>query len=92
MPAMLLYALAATLLGGGAWALDEANHQRAVDALKRRQKTESELLASTISLEQLRTEARAAGIDPEQVMAGYDDLRRGDITLEQMRRQLGLAA
>ncbi len=92
MPAVLLFALAGTLLGGAAWALDEANHQRAVEALKRKQQTEADLLASAVNLETVRAEARAAGIDPDLVMAGYDELRKGDITLDQMRRQLGLAA
>ena len=92
MPAILLYALAGTLFGGGAWALDEANHRRAVEALKRRQQTEADLLRAGIDLEELRAEARIAGLDPDLVMAGYDELRRGDITLDQMRRQLGIAA
>ena len=92
MPAVLLFALAGTLLGGAGWALDEANHRRAVEALKRKQETEAELLATAVNLEQLRAEARAAGIDPELVMAGYEELRRGDLTLNDMRRQLGLAA
>lgn len=92
MPSVLLFALAGTFLGGSVWALDEANHRRAVEALKRRQETEAELLASAVNLERLREEARAAGIDPELVMAGYEELRRGDLTLNDMRRQLGLAA
>jgi len=45
-----------------------------------------------VNLEKVREEARAAGIDPDLVMAGYDELRRGDITLDQMRRQLGIAS
>ena len=92
MPAVLLYALAGTFMGGAAWALDEANHRRAVEALRRRQQTEAELLAGSIDLEKLRAEAREAGIDPDLVMKGYEELRRGDITFEGMRRQLGLAA
>lgn len=89
---IFLFALAGGMLFGGAAVLDEANHRRAAEQLKRRQKLEEELLTNALNVQDLRRQARDAGLDPDQVVAGYDALRKGDITLEQVQRILKIAA
>ena len=84
--------LAGGMLFGGVAVLDEANHRRAAEQLKRRQKLEEELLATALDMENLRRQARAAGLDPDQVVAGYDALRKGAISVAQVQQLLNIAA
>ncbi len=88
MPIFLFAAAGAALFGGLAL-LDEANHQRACNQARDKQNLEKELLAGAIEAEELRTRARGLGLDPNQVLAGYDALRRGDITVADLRTLLG---
>ena len=85
---IFLFALAGGMLLGGVAVLDEAKHRRAAEQLKRRQKLEEDLLTKAIDLEELRRQARAAGLDPGEVVAGYEALRQGDITFAQVQRLL----
>ena len=89
---IFLFAAAGALIFGGYAVLDEANHQRAASQARRRQDLEAELLRKEIDLEELRTRAREAGLDPQKVVDGYLALRSGDITVEQVQRVLNLAA
>lgn len=89
---ILLFVVAGGMLFGGAAMLDEANHQRARSQARDRQKLEKELLSGAIEIEELRTRARDLGLDPDKAVAGYEALRRGDITIQQVQRALGLAA
>lgn len=91
MPIFLFF-LAGGMLFGGVAVLDEANHRRAAEQLKRRQKLEEDLLRNALNVEDLRRQAREAGLDPDQVVAGYDALRKGDITIAQVQRLLNIAA
>ncbi len=92
MPAILLCPPAGTRFGVGVVGLDRENHRRAVEARCRHQQAEADLLGNGIVIEQLREEARSASVAPDPVMAGYDEFRRGEVTRDRMRRQLGISA
>jgi hypothetical protein len=89
---ILLFVVAGGMLFGGAALLDEANHQRAKNQARDRQKLEKELLAGAIELEELRVRAADLGLDPDQAVAGYEALRRGDISIQQVQQVLGIAS
>lgn len=88
MPPIFLFALAGALLFGGVATLDEANQKRAAEELRRRKELEAELLRGAIDLQQLRQQAREAGLDPDQVVSGYEAMRKGDITIHTMQQML----
>lgn len=89
---IFLFVVAGGMLFGGVAMLDEANHQRARNQARDRQKLEKDLLAGAIETEELRARARELGLDPDKAVAGYEALRRGDITIQQVQQVLGLAA
>ena len=91
MPIFLLYFVGAGLAAGGAYLFDEGNKQRARDDMRRRQALEAELLAGEIELEELRNQARAAGLDPQRVVDGYQAIQTGQISLVDVQRILSIA-
>ncbi|MDX6310275.1 MAG: hypothetical protein QOI06_3321 [Nocardioidaceae bacterium] len=92
MPVVLIFFIAGGMITGGLALLDEANHRRAEDVVRRRQELEVYLLRREVDLEELRRQARDLGLDPDQVIAGYDAMRNHDITVEDIRRLLAGAA
>ncbi|MDG4778981.1 hypothetical protein O7614_04890 [Micromonospora sp. WMMD961] len=79
--AMLLLAAAGVLRVGGPFAavffLRRAGQELAACAQIRDVEMEARILRSRIGLAKLREQARAAGVDPDLVAQGYQDLRDG---------------
>lgn len=92
MPIYFLYAAGCALIGGGLAVLNDAQSRSAAEAARRRQALEAELLRAEIDLEKLRAQAREAGLDPEKVIAGYEALRGGQISIDDVAQILKLAA
>jgi hypothetical protein len=91
MPVFLFYFAGAGLVAGGAYLFDEGNKKRAREEMRRRQALEAELLTGEIALEDLRAQARAAGLDPQQVVEGYLALQSGHLSLDDVQRLLSIA-
>ena len=91
MPIFLFAAAGALILGGYAM-LDEANQQCAETQARRRKYFEAEMLRAELDLDDLRRKAREAGLDPAQVVAGYEALRKGDLSIDQVQQMLRLAS
>jgi phage-related minor tail protein len=89
---IFLFAIAGMMLFGGVATLDQANHRRAQDQARDRQNLEKELLEGSIQVAELRARARDLGLDPGEVIGGYEALRRGDISIADIQRVLGLVA
>ncbi len=79
------------MITGGLALLDDANHRRADEQVRRRQELEAYLLQREVDVEQLRRQARDLGLDPEQVLVGYDAMRSHDITIDDIRMLLARA-
>ena len=91
MPILLFFIAGGMLLGSVA-VLDEANHQRACKQARDRQALEKDLLSGAIEIEELRARARDLGLDPDKAVSGYEALRLGDITVQQVQQVLGMTA
>lgn len=81
---IFLFALAGAMLFGGVGVFSFAQQESARDEARRRQDFEADLLAGAIKLEDLRDEARRRGIDPDAVVSGYQALRDGLITIDDL--------
>lgn len=90
MPVIFLFMAAGALIAGGIETLDQAKKAKARQEAKRRQEAEAEILMRAIDLEELRQAARAKGLDPDAVVAGYLALNNGELTVEQVLRALEL--
>lgn len=66
------------------------------EAAKRLQHEDAEAakqaLRDAIDLADLRSEAKAAGLDPDEVVAGYEKLRDSQLSTEDVLKRLGRAA
>jgi hypothetical protein len=66
------------------------------EAAKRLQHEDAEAakqaLRDAIDLADLRSEAKAAGLDPDEVVAGYEKLRDSQLSAEDVLKKLGRAA
>jgi len=91
---IFLFMAAAALMAGSIATFSEARAENARKEARRRQDVEAELLQGEISLQLLRDEARAKGLDPDEVVKGYLALREGDVTVDNVIRavQRGTAA
>ena len=93
---ILFFAAAGALFGGGAgggWYLWRRGQQ---EAAKRMQHQDAEAakqaLRDAIDLAELRSEAQAAGLDPDEVVAGYEKLRDSQLSPEDVLKRLCRAA
>ncbi len=55
-------------------------------------KAAKQALRDAIDLADLRSEAKAAGLDPDEVVAGYERLRDSQLSTEDVLKNLGRAA
>ena len=85
---IFLFMAAAALMAGGVATFSEARAENARKEAQRRQEVEAELLRGEINLQQLRDEARAKGLDPEEVVKGYLALREGDVSVDTVLRAI----
>lgn len=94
---LLFYAAAGALIGGaigatgGGWYLWQRAQQEAAKRLQQGDATAAkEALESGIEIAALRKKAQEVGLDPDQVIAGYQQLRDLQVTpgqvLEALRR------
>lgn len=86
MPFLLLYALAGLMVGAAPAVIKLAQNSEVRNGIKRRKEFEAEMLAMEIDLQDLRDEAQRRGIDPVVVMRGYDELRKGNITVDKLEK------
>lgn len=90
---VLLFAAAGALAGagaGGAWYTGEVAKREAARRLSSRDRAAvADALREQLDVAELRSMASAAGMDPDQVMAGYEALRDGRITVDDIGRQMG---
>ncbi|MEU9015704.1 hypothetical protein AB0D12_39735 [Streptomyces sp. NPDC048479] len=93
---ILFFAAAGALFGGGAgggWYLWRRGQQ---EAAKRMQHQDAEAakqaLRDAIDLADLRSKAQEAGLDPDEVVAGYEKLRDSQLSPEDVLKRLGWAA
>ena len=90
MPIFILYAAGVAAIGGGLQLISEANRRRAEDAMRQRQDLEAMLLRGEIELEDLRRQARDAGLDPQTVVNGYLAMNAGQLTVDDVQRLLSM--
>jgi hypothetical protein len=92
---ILFFAAAGALFGGGAgggWYLWKRGQQ---EAAKRMQHQDAEAakqaLRDALDLADLRRQAQEAGLDPEEVLAGYERLRDSQLSPEEVLERLSRA-
>jgi len=92
MMVVLLFAAAGALVGagtGGAWYVGEAAKREAARRLGSHDRAAvADALREELDVAELRSMARAAGVDPEQVVSGYEALRDGRLTLDELHQQI----
>jgi hypothetical protein len=96
---LLFYSAAGVLIGGGitatggGWYLWQRGQQEAAKRLQREDaEAAKEALADAIDLADLRRQAQAAGLDPDEVVAGYKGLRDSHVSLDDVLKMLNRAA
>lgn len=97
---LLFYAAAGALIGGGisggiggGWYLWQRGQQEAAKRLQREDaEAAKEALRDAIDLADLRSQAQAAGLDPDEVVAGYKRLRDSQVSPDDVLKMLNRAA
>ena len=86
---ILLFAVAGAILGGvagGGVALwGTARRKAAEEEIKQTADLKKAALRAEIDLASVEAEARAAGLDPAEVLKGIDAVMAGQVTLNQIR-------
>ncbi|WP_244929264.1 hypothetical protein [Nocardioides sp. W7] len=84
---LLFFAAAGALIGGaigatgGGWYMWQRGQQEAAKRLRHEDAIAAkEALEDEIEVAELRKKAKAAGLDPDQVIAGYEQLRDKQVT------------
>ncbi|MER6974763.1 hypothetical protein ABT304_27145 [Nocardioides sp. NPDC000445] len=92
---LLFFAAAGALIGGaigatgGGWYLWQRGHQEAAKRLRHEDAIAAkEALEDEIEIAALRKKAQKAGVDPDQVIAGYQQLRDKQVTPGQVLEAL----
>lgn len=86
---ILLFAAAGTLIGGGIgggltlWST--ARRKAAEDEIRQTTDLKKAALRAEIDLAEVEAEARAAGIDPAEVLRGIGAIMAGQVTLSQIK-------
>ncbi|MFI7871914.1 hypothetical protein [Streptomyces salinarius] len=93
---ILFFAAAGALVAGGAgggWYMWKRGQQEAAKRLQHEDaEAAKQALRDAIDLADLRSEAKAAGLDPDEVVAGYEKLRDSQLSAEDVLKKLGRAA
>lgn len=93
---ILFFAAAGALFGGGAgggWYLWRRGQQEAAKRMQHQDvEAAKQALRDAIDLADLRSKAQAAGLDPDEVVAGYEKLRDSQLSPEDVLKRLGRAA
>ncbi|MFE6767831.1 hypothetical protein ACFVFD_02515 [Streptomyces fimicarius] len=95
MPILFFAAAGALFAGGtgGSLYLWKRGCQEAARQLQRLDaKAARQALTDAVDLADLRKEARAAGLDPDEVVAGYEKMRDEQLSPQDVLRMLGQAA
>ncbi|WP_109033425.1 hypothetical protein [Streptomyces rubrogriseus] len=95
MPILFFAAAGALVAGGtgGGWYMWKRGQQEAAKRLQHEDaKAAKQALRDAIDLADLRSEAKAAGLDPDEVVAGYERLRDSQLSTEDVLKNLGRAA
>lgn len=74
--------------GLGYMAITRAQQERARAELQRNREYLRQALLDEISLEEVREQARRAGVDPAAVEEGYRAYLAGEVTFEQIRKMM----
>ncbi len=86
---ILLFAAAGTLIsggiGGGLTLWNTARRKAAEDEIRQTTDLKKAALRAEIDLAEVEAEARAAGIDPAEVLKGIDAVVAGQVTLSQIQ-------
>lgn len=93
---ILFFAAAGALVAGGAgggWYMWKRGQQEAAKRLQHEDaEAAKQALRDAVDLADLRSEAKAAGLDPDEVVAGYEKLRDSQLSAEDVLKKLGRAA
>ncbi|MDX2645185.1 hypothetical protein PV341_16765 [Streptomyces sp. PA03-1a] len=93
---ILIFAAAGALFGGGAgggWYMWKRGQQEAAKRLQHQDaEAAKQALRDAIDLADLRSKAREAGLDPDEVVAGYEKLRDSQLSPEDVLKRLSQAA
>ncbi|WP_328665383.1 hypothetical protein OG905_00480 [Streptomyces sp. NBC_00322] len=93
---ILFFAAAGALFGGGAgggWYLWRRGLQEAAKRLQHQDaEAAKQALRDAIDLADLRSKAQEAGLDPDEVVAGYEKLRDSQLSPEDVLKRLDQAA
>ncbi|MEU7660853.1 hypothetical protein [Streptomyces lincolnensis] len=95
MPILFFAAAGALVAGGtgGGWYMWKRGQQEAAKRLQHEDaEAAKQALRDAIDLADLRSEAKAAGLDPDEVVAGYEKLRDSQLSTEDVLKRLGRAA
>ncbi|MFF5650384.1 hypothetical protein [Streptomyces collinus] len=95
MPILFFAAAGALVAGGtgGGWYMWKRGQQEAAKRLQHEDaEAAKQALRDAIDLADLRSEAKAAGLDPDEVVAGYEKLRDSQLSAEDVLKKLGRAA
>ncbi|MBK3569853.1 MULTISPECIES: hypothetical protein [unclassified Streptomyces] len=95
MPILFFAAAGALVAGGtgGGWYMWKRGQQEAAKRLQHEDaEAAKQALRDAIDLADLRSEAKAAGLDPDEVVAGYEKLRDSQLSTEDVLKKLGRAA
>lgn len=93
---ILFFAAAGALFGGGVgggWYLWRRGLQEAAKRLQHQDaEAAKQALRDAIDLADLRSKAQEAGLDPDEVVAGYEKLRDSQLSPEDVLKRLDQAA
>ncbi|MFB6508770.1 hypothetical protein ACFCW4_01760 [Streptomyces virginiae] len=93
---ILFFAAAGALFGGGAgggWYMWRRGQQEAARRLQQKDvEAVKQALRDAIDLADLRSKALEAGLDPDEVVAGYEKLRDSQLSPEGVLKGLSRAA
>jgi hypothetical protein len=94
MPILFFAAAGALMAGGtgGGWYMWKRGQQEAAKRLQHEDaEAAKQALRDAIDVADLRSEAKAAGLDPDEVVAGYEKLRDSQLSTEDVLKKLGRA-
>ncbi|MYU66410.1 hypothetical protein [Streptomyces sp. SID69] len=94
MPILFFAAAGVLFVGGtgGGWYMWKRGWQEAAKRLQHRDaEAAKQALTDGIDLAELRSKAREAGLDPDDVIAGYEKLRDSQLSVEDVLKILSRA-
>jgi hypothetical protein len=95
MPILFFAAAGALFAGGtgGGWYLWKRGQQEAAKRLQRQDaEAAKQALSDAIDIAALRTQAEAAGLNPDEAIAGYEKLRDTQLSPEEVLERIKHAA